>query len=100
MRSKTLFVCEICSFESDDFYKVKSCEAREHFKPDPQFSTITKEIIESFRPRLEALRTKDRKLAIDSGPVSLYHALCALHTKGHYIILQAALTEIETLYNK
>ena len=99
MKIKILYVCETCSFESTDIEAVLSCERKEHFKPDKQFETITKEIIESFRPRLEALRARDKKLAIDSGPVALYHALYTLYCRGFKTTLQAALTEVEKLYN-
>jgi hypothetical protein len=70
------------------------------YKPDPksQFSPITKEMIEGFRKRMENIRAKDPRQYIDSGPVGIFSALYALYSKGHFTVLNAALNEVERLY--
>jgi hypothetical protein len=98
MKTKTIYFCETCGYESDDLKLVQLCEKRVHFNPDAQFATITKEIIESFRPRLEAIRNKDKRAYVDGPYMGVYSALYCLFTKGQYTILESALKEIERLY--
>lgn len=92
-------MCEKCSYESDDILKISVCEKRNHEVPQSSlFEPITKEIIEGFRSRLDSLRSRDKKLYIDSGPVALFNALYVLYVKGHFTTLQAALSTIENFY--
>jgi len=97
--SRTVYACDKCGFESDNLVQVIQCEKRDHTpNPKPQFSPITKEMIEGFRKRIENIRAKDPKQYIDSGPVGISSALYALYLSGHYTMLNAALNEAERLY--
>lgn len=99
MISRAVYACEKCGFESDDLIAVRSCEKRDH-TPDPnaQYTYLSKETIESFRKRIENIRAKDKKATMESGPGGIFYALYGLYVKGHYTTLNAALIEVERLY--
>ena len=97
MISRTVYACEKCGFESDDLLAVRACEKRDH-TPNAQFTQLSKETIEGFRKRIENIRAKDKKPTIESGPNCIYHALYGLYVRGHYTTLNAALIEVERLY--
>lgn len=49
--------------------------------------------------RLEALRSKSKRMYLDDGPVALFHVLKEAQAKGFNDLVEWALSEIERLYS-